>query len=512
MLLAQRTRTVQQVACLSSLTALPKKILTRVIGKLKVDEEYPSHVNLDLEKKYEVPLTQVFSRTSHIEKKLAKNAMFIPCYKEHLPFHGAPGGQMEASRLSNGVTTVAVDNSSPVVHLGVYLGVGTVNETRANTGALQVMKNAWLGTTTRRTLIGGNREPMQCGAEIEFNVGRDIVAITASCPRDKASLVLDHMTQNLVCPEFFNHELFQAKTDALHQSKVALADPANIMMEEANRLAYRGTGLGRSMYLKAAQEGEIERNTLLDFAAENFKDSNNIAVVGVGLEADYVSGLADEYLWSLEGGSTTVPSSIWTGAQESQIEAAGNGALAMCLVEGAAAGSQEALVLGVLKYLAGSGGASVTHGGAYSKLISAAAPYTQQPFSAQCVNINNVNTGMFGLSISAAGAEVGDVLKASIGVMSGLSDGVSDEALGAAKNKLKLEILSEYESNLGVRAATGLESIAAGSPSSASQLCGAIDSITNEEVMEAAKKINGSAPILVSYGNVENMPLQRELL
>ena len=50
---------------------------------------------------------------------------------------------MEASRLSNGVTTVSVDNSSPVVHLGVYLGVGTGNETRANAGSLQVMKNAW---------------------------------------------------------------------------------------------------------------------------------------------------------------------------------------------------------------------------------------------------------------------------------------------------------------------------------------------------------------------------------
>lgn len=39
-------------------------------------------------------------------------------------------------------------------------------------------------------------------------------------------------------------------------------------------------------------------------------------------------------------------------------------------------------------------------------LISAAAPYTQSPFSAEAVNINNVNSGMFGVSVSAAGAEV----------------------------------------------------------------------------------------------------------
>ena len=46
------------------------------------------------------------------------------------------------------------------------------------------------------------------------------------------------MTQNLVCPEFFNHELHQSKVDALHQTGVALSDPATIIMEEANRVSY----------------------------------------------------------------------------------------------------------------------------------------------------------------------------------------------------------------------------------------------------------------------------------
>lgn len=508
--LARNTRP-QQVACLSSLTALPKKILTRVVGKLSVEEEYTSHVDLSREKKYEVPLNQIFKKSPHLDSNLAKEGLITPCYKENLPYNGAPSSQIEASRLSNGVTTVSIDSSSPIVHLGVYLGIGTGHETRATAGSLQIIKNCWLGTTTRRTLIGGHREPLQCGANVDFTVGRDIVAITASCPRDKASLVLDHMTQNLICPEFFNHELHPARADALRQTGVALSDPINVLLEEANRLAYRGTGLGRSLYCKAGNAGAIDRDVLLDFAAENFKDSNNIAVVGVGLDPEHVSNLADEYLWSLEGGSATAPTGKWTGHQESHIDGAGSGALAMCLVEGAAAGSHDALVLGVLRHLAGSGVASTKWGGSHSKLVAAAAPYTQNPFSTQCVNINNVNSGMFGIRVSAAGEEIGDVLKASVGVMAGLNTGVSDEALNAAKNKLKLEILSTYESNVGLRAATGLESIAAGSPSSTAQLLGAIDTITNDDVKEAAKRMNNSPPILVSYGNVEHMPLQREL-
>ena len=71
------------------------------------------------------------------------------------------------------------------------------------------------------------------------------------------------------------------------------------------------------------------------------------------MDPEHVSSLADEYLWSLEGGSATTPTGTWTGHQESQIDGAGNGALAMCLVEGAPAGSHDALVLGVLRHLAG---------------------------------------------------------------------------------------------------------------------------------------------------------------
>ena len=46
------------------------------------------------------------------------------------------------------------------------------------------------------------------------------------------------MTQNLICPEFFNHELFDAKDKALAQANAALSDPSILMMEEANRVSY----------------------------------------------------------------------------------------------------------------------------------------------------------------------------------------------------------------------------------------------------------------------------------
>ena len=91
--LARNTRP-QQVASLSSLTALPKKILTRVVGKLNVEEEYTSQVDLSREKKYEVPLNQLFKKNPQLESNLAKEALITPCYKENIPFNGAPSSQV----------------------------------------------------------------------------------------------------------------------------------------------------------------------------------------------------------------------------------------------------------------------------------------------------------------------------------------------------------------------------------------------------------------------------------
>lgn len=84
-------------------------------------------------------------------------------------------------------------------------------------------------------------------------------------------------------------------------------------------------------------------------------------------------------------------------------------------------------------------------GAIQSALVSAAAPFAQHPFSVNCVNINNADSGMFGISISGHGDEAGDILKAAIAVVAGLKNAASDEQLQVAKNKLKIEIVSQVK-------------------------------------------------------------------
>ena len=48
--------------------------------------------------------------------------------------------------------------------------------------------------------------------------------------------ILDHMTQNFICPEFFEHELKEATHRSLVETSNILSNPGVALLEEAHRV------------------------------------------------------------------------------------------------------------------------------------------------------------------------------------------------------------------------------------------------------------------------------------
>jgi len=424
--------------------------------------------------------------------------------------NGAVSGKIEVNKLHNGVTAVAVDNGRATAQLGLYSGVGTRQQTQDTVGIMQIMKHTMLSTTTRRSFVWAHRVMAFHGADIKMNVARDHTAITATCTREKEWLVLDHMCQNIICPEFFEHELMRAKTLALQETSGALANPDNVLLEEAHRIAYRG-GLGTPLYAAPNSIARHGRDEVLGFWEQHFRKCNSTVLVGIGLDIETVSGLGDEFLWSLEGRRLETPGTeSWSGSQHSHIEAAGNTTRALYLIQGAATGTREALLLNLIKHVVGVSSSPAVYGGELNTKLMSAADHAQKAHSVHCLNINYSDTGLFGLSVAADSQEVGDVLHSSIGVMGSLKSGISDEELDAAKNKLKLEIVTQREESL--MGLVGLDGLLSISPSTTAQALATVDSITSGELAGMAKAIAKSSPILVSHGNEERIPDLKDLL
>ena len=49
--------------------------------------------------------------------------------------------------------------------------------------------------------------------------------------------ILDHMTQNLVCPEFWFHEVYDAKAKATKENNSMMHNADVLLLEEAHRVS-----------------------------------------------------------------------------------------------------------------------------------------------------------------------------------------------------------------------------------------------------------------------------------
>lgn len=422
---------------------------------------------------------------------------------------GAVSGQeAQVSVMGNGVTVASVEAGGGLTKLGVFCKGGSSTESSVNAGIASLLRHAWFGSTGRRTIIGATREPAQCGADISVTSTRETFGVITACQTDKTDLILDHMTQSLICPEFWYHELLDAKSKARAENTTAMGNASVALLEEAHKVAFGGKGLGRSMFLKP-YSNQLETEECMEYVQTQLAPADNVFIVGQGIDHQTLIHMADEYTWMLKPGSVAKPEPVYCGGRDSHIETGGEMISAMLLTKGMPASSKEAIALDIVKHIVGAGGSAVHKGASNSRLTFRAGEHLSLPYSTSCVNIGYSDTGLFGLSVTAHNTEIGPLLKSGIEVMSGVINSCGEEDLAIAKSKLTASIvLADDSLSRMERTANSLMGYGA----SESQTLAMIEEITVADVSSALKAVWASDPILVSIGNQEHRPALKELL
>jgi len=427
----------------------------------------------------------------------------IPQYEGALPVE-----DMEVTVMPNGVTVASVDKGGAIARLGVFCKAGSRTETAANAGIAHLVRHAWFGGTSRRSYIGAAREPFQCGADISAFSTRECFGVTTVCAKDKADLILDHMTQSLICPEFWTHEVHGAKASAAAESAKMGSNADVVLLEEAHRVAFAGKGLGRSLFIKPYGP-QLEQDDCFEYVNQHLAPADNVVIVGQGIDHETLKAMTDEFTWNLEAGAQAPSEAKYCGGRDSHIETGGSLVSAMLLTKGMPAGSKEGVALDLVKFIVGAGGSSITKGANNSKLMFTAGEHLSMPYTTACVNIGYSDTGLFGLSVTSHQTEIAPLLKSGVEVMGGVINSVTEDALAIAKTKLTANICMQDDSASQMeRAAFGLM----GCGASQADTLALIDSITVADVSSTLKAVWASDPILVSVGNGENLPVLKEIV
>ncbi|XP_042360332.1 cytochrome b-c1 complex subunit 2, mitochondrial [Plectropomus leopardus] len=185
---------------------------------------------------------------------------------------------------------------------------------------------------------------------------------------------------------------------------------------------------------------------------------------------------------------------------------------ALITCEGGVTGSAEANAFSVLQRILGAGphvkrGSNIT-----SKLSQGIAKATTQPFDATAFNASYSDSGLFGVYTIAQADSAGEVIKAAIAQVRGVAEGNASEAdVTRAKNQVKSEYLMSIESTEGLMEEIGAQALTTAAYQLPDAVLQAIDAVTQDDVVKAAKKFVDGKKTMAASGHLVNTPFVDEV-
>eukprot|EP00932_Pfiesteria_piscicida_P005726 SRR837773.1564.p1 GENE.SRR837773.1564~~SRR837773.1564.p1 ORF type:complete len:230 (+),score=93.59 SRR837773.1564:2-691(+) len=176
-------------------------------------------------------------------------------------------------------------------------------------------------------------------------------------------------------------------------------------------------------------------------------------------------------------------------------------------LQSASWGSQDLAATTVLQAILGGGrAASGTPGsGITSRLSTQVLKQSAHVESVSAFNTAYSDSGLFGVYGVCQPDKAGEMCSAIAKSISGLTS-VSKDELSRAKAMLKGRLLRELDDDSVLLKDIGSQVLHTGRYGSASDLCKAVDGVSEADVTAAAKKLLSSRPTVAAYGDTHTVP------
>uniref|UniRef100_A0A671XYU2 Ubiquinol-cytochrome c reductase core protein 2a n=1 Tax=Sparus aurata TaxID=8175 RepID=A0A671XYU2_SPAAU len=398
------------------------------------------------------------------------------------------------SKLPNGLVIASLENYSPLSNIGVFVKAGSRYETVENQGVSHVLRLAAnlviFGTGTLRAICV-------------------TMVYSMECLREHVDTLMEYLVNVTAAQEFRPWEVSDLTPRVKIDKALAQQSPQIGVVEKLHEAAYKNA-LTNSLYCPDYMVGNITNDHLLSYVEENFI-TGRMALVGVGVKHSILSQVGEGILSTRSGAGAPAAKALYRGGE---MRVHNNDGLVHALIacEGGVAGSAEANAFSVLQRVLGAGphvkrGANLT-----SKLSQGIAKATTQPFDASAFNATYSDSGMFGVYTIAQADAAGEVIQAAVAQMRGVAEGnVSEADVSRAKTQVKTEYLMSIESSDILLEEIGAQALTTGTYQPPNAVIQAMDTVTHDDVIKAAKKFVDSNKTMAASGHLKNTPFVDEV-
>uniref|UniRef100_A0AAQ5ZM07 Ubiquinol-cytochrome c reductase core protein 2a n=1 Tax=Amphiprion ocellaris TaxID=80972 RepID=A0AAQ5ZM07_AMPOC len=409
---------------------------------------------------------------------------------------------VQVSKLPNGLVVASLENYSPLSSVGVFVKSGSRYETVENQGVSHVLRLA-----ANLTTKGASAFKICRGVEAIGGSLRSVnEANTDSCCLDS---LLEFLVNVTTTQEFRPWEVHDLTPRVKIDKALAQQCPQIGIIEKLHEAAYKNA-LSNSLYCPDFMVGRVSSEQLQSFVEDTYT-TGRMALVGLGVKHSVLRQVGETLLSVRSGAGAPVDKSVYRGGK-SWFQNNDDLVHALVASEGGVAGSAEANAFTVLQRILGAGPHVKRGSSIGSKLSQGIAKATPQPFDATAFNASYSDSGLFGVYTIAQASSAGEVIKAAIAQVNGVAEGgVAAADVTRAKNQVKAEYLMSMESSEGLLEEIGAQALATGTYQVPNAVLQAVDAVTQDDVVKAAKKFVSGKKTMAASGHLVNTPFVDEV-
>ncbi|RVE41810.1 hypothetical protein evm_013532 [Chilo suppressalis] len=408
--------------------------------------------------------------------------------------------RIQSAVLPNKTFVAALDNDSPVTRVTIAFKAGSRYEPQTDLGVAHVLRSAAGLSTKNASSFIIARQLSQIGASVTASGDREFVYYTLEATQDNFQAAVEMLNKIVSNQEFRPWEM----SDNAPRLKYDLAalPPQVRAVDLLHRAAYR-RGLGNSLYISPKRIGKVSSESMQHYATSNLTPSR-CAITIIGDSQEKAGLVANALQLGSSGDAQDEPSKYFGG--ELRKEMGGDLAHVALAVQGAPAGSPQALALAVAAKALGNG--PMTKWGADNSPLSKAVGNVG-PFAAAGFNVAYSDNGLFGVVLSVPKDEASAAVSSVAKLMK--SGSLSAEAINAGKNQLKLQVLSEAEDGTSLAESLAAQGLYKGTARSPADIARDIDQINSSTVNQVLANASKSKISMGAAGNLAFVPYVDEL-
>ncbi|KAM8845750.1 ubiquinol-cytochrome c reductase core protein 2a isoform 2-T2 [Spinachia spinachia] len=347
------------------------------------------------------------------------------------------------------------------------------------------------------------------GGSLSVTSSRETTVYTADVLRDHLDSLFEFLVNVTTAQDFRPWEVDDLTSRVKIDKALAQQCPPIGVIEKLHEAAYKNT-LCNSLYCPDHMVGRVSSTQLQAFVEDHFT-TGRMALVGLGVKHSVLRQMGEGLLGVRTGAGAPVVKAVYRGGE---LRVQNNDDLVHSLItcEGGVVGSTQGNAFSVLQRILGAGphvkrGTNVTR-----KLSQGIAKATTQRFDATAFNASYSDSGLFGVYTIAQAGFAGEVIKAAIDQVRGVAEGnVSEADITTAKNQLKFDYLMSIESSEGLLDEIGAQALATMAYQLPDTVLQAVDSVTHDDVVKAAKSFVDGKKTMAASGHLLNTPFVDEV-